>query len=160
MTGQSARYLLGCDIGGTFTDFILLDERSGQVTVEKMLTTPQDPSIGVINGIRSLALSAPDSRKGTRRLVHATTLAANAVIERKGAKTALLATSGFRDLLELRRHVRIKNSELWNDPPMPLVERYLRVPISERIWSDGRVIIPVEIQEVERTIDFLREEQV
>ena len=160
MTGQSAKYSLGCDIGGTFTDFILLDERSGQVTVEKMLTTPQDPSIGVINGIRSLALSVPGSRKGTRRLVHATTLAANAVIERKGAKTALLATSGFRDLLELRRHVRIKNSELWNDPPMPLVERYFRVPISERIWSDGRVIIPVDIQEVERTIDFLREEQV
>ena len=114
---------VGCDIGGTFTDFVILDEASGEIFVEKSLTTPADPSIGLLDGLTVLGRVAPGYAARTRRFAHATTLIANAVIERKGARTALLTTRGFRDVLELRRHVRVTTYELWVDPPAPLVER-------------------------------------
>jgi len=142
---------VGCDIGGTFTDFVVLDEASGEIFVEKALTTPADPSIGLLDGLGALGRAAPGYAARTRRLAHATTLIANAVIERKGARTALLATRGFRDVLELRRHVRVTTYELWADPPEPLVERALRLPVSERTWSDGRILTrvdPAEIAEI------------
>ena len=151
---------MGCDVGGTFTDLVILNEGSGEITIRKVVTTPADPSEGVINGVRSLDNSVPHYKNNTRRFIHATTLVANAVIERKGAKTALLVTRGFRDLLELRRHVRIKNTELWNDPPEPLVPRYLRIPVTERTYSDGRILTPVDPQEVRQIVRLLKEEEI
>ena len=150
----------GCDIGGTFTDFVVLDEASGEIFVEKSLTTPADPSIGLLDGLGALDRATPGYTARTRRFAHATTLIANAVIERKGARTALIATRGFRDVLELRRHVRVTTYELWADPPEPLVERALRLPVSERTWSDGRILAPVDPAEVAEIAVVLRREGV
>ena len=151
---------VGCDIGGTFTDFVVLDEASGEIFVEKALTTPADPSIGLLDGLGALGRAAPGYAARTRRLAHATTLIANAVIERKGARTALLATRGFRDVLELRRHVRVTTYELWADPPEPLVERALRLPVSERTWSDGRILTRVDPAEIAEIAAVLHREGV
>jgi N-methylhydantoinase A len=151
---------VGCDIGGTFTDFVVLDEATGGIFLEKVLTTPADPSVGLLEGLASLGRAVPGYAARTRRFAHATTLIANAVIERKGARTALLATRGFRDVLELRRHVRVTTYELWADPPEPLVPRALRLPVNERTWSDGRILAPVDPAEIEEIAAVLRRERV
>ena len=151
---------VGCDIGGTFTDFVVLDEQTGDIFVEKGLTTPADPSVGLLDGLRTLEGATPGYAGRTRRFAHATTLVANTVIERKGARTALLTTRGFRDVLELRRHVRVTTYELWVDPPEPLVERALRLPVTERTWSDGRILAPVRRDEVVEIAEILRRERV
>ena len=129
---SASEYRLGVDVGGTFTDFVLQDESSGDIHIAKSLTTYPDPSTGILEGLVALDAPCPDHVTRTRHIAHATTLIANAVIERKGARTALLATKGFRDVLELRRHVRVTNFELWADPPEPLVPRWLRLPINAR----------------------------
>jgi N-methylhydantoinase A len=149
-------YRLGCDVGGTFTDFVLFDEASGEFHVEKRLTTPADPSIAILEGLGAFAAVDRDHVAKTHRIAHATTLIANAVIERKGARTALLATRGFRDVLELRRHVRVTTYELWSDPPEPLVPRRLRLPVDERTYSDGKVLRAPERDDVERAVALLR----
>ena len=148
-----ARYRAGCDIGGTFTDFVLLDEDSGAVRVGKRLTTPDDPSVALLAGFAAFEAEAPGYPRATARLAHATTLVANAVIERKGARTALLCTAGFRDVLELRRYVRVTTYELFADPPEPLVPRALRLPVHERIRADGSVLRAVEPQEIAAIAD-------
>ena len=151
---------VGCDIGGTFTDFVVLDEVTGEIFIEKDLTTPADPSEGLLEGLRTLEGAAPGYTARTRRIAHATTLVANTVIEKKGARTALLTTRGFRDVLELRRHVRVTTYELWVDPPPPLVERALRLPVTERTWSDGRILDPVDPAEVAELARVIRREGV
>jgi N-methylhydantoinase A len=149
-------FRVGCDIGGTFTDFVLFNESTGEVFVEKGLTTPSDPSIEIMAGLAALDRIARGYAGDTRFIAHATTLIANAVIERKGARTALLTTRGFRDVLELRRHVRVTTYELWADPPEPLVPRFLRIPVAERTASDGRVITPVDRAEIDAIVQRLR----
>ena len=156
MSAREAAYRLGCDVGGTFTDFVLYDERSGAIHVEKCLTTPSDPSVGILEGLRPFGSIDAQHVARTRRIAHATTLVANAVIERKGACTALLTTRGFRDVLELRRHVRVTTYELWADPPVPLVPRHLRIPIDERTYSDGIVLRPVQPEEIEAAVALMR----
>lgn len=151
-------FRVGCDIGGTFTDFVLLDEGAGQVFIEKRLTTPGDPSVGVLDGLRTLQRDCPGYVSRTRRIAHATTLVANAVIERKGARCALLCTHGFRDVLEVRRHVRVTTYELWVDPPEPLVPRFLRIPVTERTYGDGQILTKVDPEEVKRIAAFLLRE--
>ena len=153
-------YVVGSDIGGTFTDLALLNEVTGEVTIAKVVTSPADPSRSVLAGVEALGRDEPGYVSRAAEFIHATTLVANAVIQRKGARTALLATRGFRDVLELRRHVRVKNTEMWNDPPDPLVPRYLRVPVTERVYSDGRVLTPLDEDEVRRIADFLSQESV
>ena len=160
MVKRDAFYKVATDIGGTFTDLILLEPDSLEITIEKVLTTPADPSDGVITGLRALAKDRPGYIKGTSEFIHATTLVVNAVVERKGAKTALLCTRGFRDVLELRRHLRVSSFEMWNDPPEPLVPRYLRIPITERTYSDGRVLASVTPEEVQRLVGLLTDEEI
>jgi len=143
-------YRLGCDIGGTFTDFVLINTRSGQVHTAKRLTTPADPSLAMLMGLEQLRRSVPDYSSATERLAHATTLVANAVVERTGAKTALLCTLGFRDVIELRRYVRVTTYELFADPPLPLVRRSLRLPVNERTRADGSVLKAVDSAEIAR----------
>lgn len=155
-----AVFRVGCDIGGTFTDFVLIDETSGRVHIDKRLTTYPDPSVGMLHGLRGLERAVPGYVRGTRRIAHATTLVANAVIERKGARTALLCTRGFRDVLEVRRRVRVTTYELWVDPPEPLVPRALRLPVTERTYSDGQVLTKVNPEEIERLAALLRREGV
>ena len=160
MSLGSEAYVVGSDIGGTFTDLALLNEATGEVTIAKVVTDPADPSTSVLAGVEALGGGEPGYVSRTSEFIHATTLVANAVIQRRGAKTALLATRGFRDIIELRRHVRVKNTEMWNDPPAPLVPRYLRIPVTERIYSDGRVLVPLDEDEVRRIAAFLSRESV
>ena len=156
MDRGSARYRVACDIGGTFTDFVLYDEASGALHIEKRLTTPEDPSAGALAGLGAFDAVDLDHVAYTRRIAHATTLIANTVIERKGARTALLTTKGFRDVLELRRHVRVTTYELWEDPPEPLVPRRLRLGVDERTAADGTVLKPVERDEISKFAEQLR----
>jgi len=149
-------FRLGCDVGGTFTDFVLFDVTSGQIHIDKHLTTPADPSVGILTGLKGFSRVAEDHVARTRLVAHATTLVANAVIERKGAKTALLTTRGFRDVLELRRHVRVTTYELWSDPPKPLVPRELRLPIDERTYSDGSILRPVKREEIQDALQHMQ----
>ena len=154
------RYRVGCDIGGTFTDFVLLDQGTGDIVIGKCLSTPRDPSEGMMTGLEALKSQAGDYFPAITQIAHASTLVANAVIERKGARCALLCTKGFRDVLEVRRHVRVTTYELWSDPPEPLVPRYLRLPIDERVYSGGEVAKPVDPGEIAGVAEDLKAEGV
>lgn len=153
-------YRLGVDVGGTFTDFVLLDETDGAIHIAKSLTTPADPSVGVLAGLRAFDDPCPGHIAATSRIAHATTLVANTVIERKGAVTALLTTKGFRDILELRRHTRVTTYELWEDPPTPLVPRWLRLPVDERVFADGAVLKPVPRDDIAAAVEVMQREGV
>src|SRR5262245_33164066 len=153
-------YRVGCDIGGTFTDFVLINTTSGKVHTAKRLTTPADPSLAMLMGLEQLSRRVPEYSSSTERLAHATTLVANAVVERTGAKTALLCTAGFRDVIELRRYVRVTTYELFADPPPPLVRRSLRLPVNERIRADGSLLKAVDGDEIARIAAQLAAEEV
>jgi N-methylhydantoinase A len=135
---------LGVDIGGTFTDLVLVDDTTGALRVGKVLTTPKDPAHAVEHGIQALLGDAGIAPSAIGAVVHGTTLATNALIERKGARTGLLTTRGFRDALEIRREGRYDMYDLFIDPPAPLVPRHLRREVSERLLADGSVAQPLD----------------
>ncbi len=139
-----ATYRLGVDIGGTFTDLVVIDEASGAVRVGKLLTTPKDPAQGVETGIVRLLEEMGASPRAVGSLIHGTTLATNALIERKGARTALITTRGFRDALEIGREGRYDMYDLFIDPPSPLAPRHLRREVDERLLADGSVMKPLD----------------
>jgi N-methylhydantoinase A len=147
---MSARF--GVDIGGTFTDLVVVDETTGAIRVGKVLTTAKDPAHGVEQGVQSLLDEARVDPARVRAVVHGTTLATNALIERKGARTALLTTAGFRDALEIRREGRYDMYDLLIDPPAPLVPRHLRREVSERLLPDGSVLRPLDEAAARRVI--------
>ena len=124
MTNET--YRLGCDIGGTFTDFVLVNDETGEFRINKCLTTPGDPSDAVEQGIRELLERTPGFMPKISELIHGTTLVINAIIERKGSKTGLITTRGFRDVLELGRELRYDAYDIFAEYPLPLVPRYLR----------------------------------
>ena len=150
---MSAR--LGVDIGGTFTDLVVVDERTGAIRVGKVLTTAKDPAHGVEHGVQSLLDEARVAPATVRTVVHGTTLATNALIERKGARTALLTTEGFRDALEIRHEGRHDMYDLLIDAPAPLVPRHLRREIPERLLPDGTVLRPLDEAAARRVIGEL-----
>ena len=113
------RARLGVDIGGTFTDIVVVDETTGAVRVGKVLTTPKDPAHGVEGGVQALLGEAGVAAASVRAIVHGTTLATNALIERKGARTGLLTTAGFRDAVEIGREGRYDMYDLFIDQPAP-----------------------------------------
>ena len=143
-----ASYRLGCDIGGTFTDFALVNDETGEFQINKCLTTPADPSDAVEEGIRGLLERVPGFMPHIDEIIHGTTLVINAIIERKGAKTALLTTRGFRDVLELGREIRYDAYDIFAEYPEPLVPRSYRREVSERISADGRVLMKLNSAEV------------
>ena len=144
-SGVSGRYYrLGCDIGGTFTDFVLLDERTGKIHINKCLTTPSDPSDAVEQGIRELDEDIGGFVNEIDEIIHGTTLVINAIIERKGAKTGLITTKGFRDVLELGREIRYAPYDVFAEFPEPLVQRRFRLEVDERVRSDGSVLIAMD----------------
>ncbi len=149
-------YRLGCDIGGTFTDFVLLNDRAGQFYVYKCLTTSTDPSDAVEQGIRALLDQIPGKKPDIDEIIHGTTLVINAIIERKGAVTGLITTRGFRDVIELGRELRYDAYDIFAEYPPPLVPRRLRLEVDERITSDGRVIQRLDRQEVRVALAELR----
>ena len=146
---------LGIDIGGTFTDLALLDEATGEVRFGKTLTTYGDPTDGIIAGMREVLAEAGVQAADVTNVVHGTTLVTNAVIERKGAKTALITTAGFRDVLELGRELRYDIYDLNIVMPEPLVPRDLRVGVAERIDAQGLVRTPLAEDELARVADGL-----
>jgi len=141
---EEKTYLLGCDIGGTFTDFALIDAAGGALIIEKCLTTPSDPALGVMQGLDLLAQQVPDLLQKVDTFIHGTTLVINAILERKGAKTALITTQGFRDILAMRREERYDRDDLFQVFPEPLVPRSRRVGIPERVAANGAVLIPLD----------------
>ncbi len=139
------QYALGIDIGGTFTDIVVYDAARGVSSAHKELTTPDAPHRGVISGIRKLFDAQSIACKEVSRVVHATTLFTNALIERKGAPTGLITTAGFRDTLEMRREHKYELYNLFMELPQPLVRRSLRLEAPERIGPDGKIEQPLDV---------------
>ncbi|UCF91569.1 MAG: hydantoinase/oxoprolinase family protein [Desulfobacterales bacterium] len=150
-------YRLGCDIGGTFTDFVLVNDETGEFQINKCLTTPADPSDAVEEGIREFLKRCPGFMPAVDEIIHGTTLVINAIIERKGARTGLITTKGFRDVLELGREIRYDAYDIFAEYPQPLIPRYLRLEVSERITSDGRVIQDLDLAEARHMLSELRD---
>src|ERR1700719_1420572 len=149
---------LGVDIGGTFTDVAL--EVGDKRYTAKGLTTPRAPEDGVLAIARSVIAEAGIAPPDVRLIIHGTTLATNALIERKGAKTALLTTEGFRDVVEIRHENRFEQYDLNIDLPPPLVPRRLRLPVRERIDAQGEVLVPLDEASVSAAINTLAAQQV
>ena len=149
---QRAR--LAADIGGTFTDVVL--EHAGRRHSAKVLTTPRAPEEGMLEGIARVLDDAALRPRDVGVLIHGTTLATNALIERKGAKTALLTTAGFRDVLEMGYEKRYEHYDLELELPAPLVPRELRFPIEERVTAKGAIRTPLSEKSLERTIQELK----
>lgn len=141
-------YRLAIDIGGTFTDLVLLDESSGVLHGHKILTTPGTPEEGALRGLDELCTRADITPAQITTLIHATTLITNAIIERTGARTALLTTEGFRDTLEMGKEQRYDIYDLFLKYPEPLVPRRWRVEVRERITRDGEIRVPLDLDEV------------
>jgi len=154
---RNPQYRLGCDIGGTFTDFVLVNGDTGEFQINKCLTTPGDPSDAVEQGILELLEREPGFMPKIDEIIHGTTLVINAIIERKGAKTGLITTKGFRDVLELGREIRYDAYDIFAEYPLPLVPRSLRFEVTERITSDGRVIQDLEEKDVQKVLSELLE---
>jgi N-methylhydantoinase A len=156
-------YRIGVDVGGTFTDLVAVDEL-GRASLAKVPSTPEDPSIGVLDGLGSLAaglgFELPALLAQTERIVHGTTVATNALLEHKGAKVGLLTTEGHRDVIEMREGLKDDRYNLRLPPPEQLVPRRLRLGVRERLRADGRVEIPLDAASLDRAIDELVEEDV
>ena len=137
-------YSIAIDIGGTFTDIVLMDQSRGELAVAKVLTSYPDPSKAVLVGVRDLLIGRGIQPKAVGRVIHGTTLVTNTLIERKGAHTALLTTEGFRDALEIGREGRYDIYDLGLVLPEPLVERRLRLEVGERMDARGEVLLPLD----------------
>ena len=144
----SSRYRIGFDIGGTFTDFILLDSLRSEIRLHKCLTTPHDPSVGALQGLAELLHAASLDLADIADVVHGTTLVTNALIERSGARLGLITTRGFRDILEMGTEQRYDIYDLFLQFPDPLVPRRHRLEVAERMDRDGNVLTPLDPAEV------------
>ena len=145
-------YRIGFDIGGTFTDFVLLDRRRDTIRLHKCLTTPQDPSVGALAGLAELVDTAGIALAQVADIVHGTTLVTNAIIERRGATLGLLTTAGFRDVLEMGTEQRYDIYDLFLKFPAPLVPRKRRLEIPERMTHDGTIVVPLDLGAVRRAV--------
>jgi N-methylhydantoinase A len=156
-------YRIGIDVGGTFTDLVAIDE-SGAATLAKVPSTPDDPSLGVLEGLAALAAKLGRDRAAllgeTERIVHGTTVATNALLEHKGARTGLLTTEGHRDVVEMREGLKDDRYNLRLPPPEQLVPRHLRLGVRERMRSDGRVEMPLDPISLLQAIDSLKQARV
>ena len=148
-------YRLGCDIGGTFTDFVLLNDQTGEIKTGKCLTTPRDPSDAVEEGIRTLEATTPGFVEKLDELIHGTTLVINAIIERKGARAGLITTKGFRDILEIAREIRYAPYDIFAEFPKPLIPRRYRIEVDERMRSDGSILKALDPEEARQAVRAL-----
>ncbi|MBT6278297.1 MAG: hydantoinase/oxoprolinase family protein [Chromatiales bacterium] len=155
---------LGVDVGGTFTDLVLVDDASGAIHLNKVPTTPEDPSIGTIDGALELCTQAGVSPRDVGQFFHGTTIATNIVLEHNGARTGMLTTEGYRDIIHIARHKRPLNFSIQQDLPWqkyPLVRRRYRLPITERILApDGAVQKPLDEAQVRTAVRKLKEAEV
>ncbi len=153
---------IAIDVGGTFTDIVLIDDASGQIDYTKVLTTHENLAEGVIGGIDKMLGMVGTSFDQVEYMVHGTTIGTNALIERKGARTGLITTEGMRDVLEIGRIERPDAGlyDIFVDTPAPLVPRYLRWDVRERVGVDGQVVIPLDEDTAREAVRFLREQAV
>src|SRR5580704_1486068 len=143
------RYLAGADVGGTFTDLALYDAQARTLTLNKLLTTPDDPARAILEGLAAMAARAES-------VVHGTTLVTNALIERRGEPVGLITTEGYRDVLEIGNELRYDTFDLQLERPAPLVERRLRRTVPERIGADGSVVLALDEVAVREAAAALR----
>ncbi len=151
-----SRLTMGIDVGGTFTDVICYDQESRRFHVAKVPSTPEDPSRGCVDALNSLDGSSATIQATMQAIVHGTTVATNAIIERKGVRCGLITTRGFRDTLELGRRTRPQAWGLTGSFE-PLISRDLRVEVSERMGADGKVLTPLVEAEVREALKKLLE---
>ena len=156
-------YRIGIDVGGTFTDFVVASEGENP-RYFKTPSTPHDPSEGVMAGLQDAAAAFDLSLEGfldqTELVIHGTTVATNTLVERKGSKVGLITTEGFRDLLEMREGLKEDRYNLRMTPMEPLVPRYLRLGVSERVRSNGAVETPLDEESLEQALEYFRKEGV
>ena len=150
---QDGRYSCAFDIGGTFTDFVLLDRQSQKLHLHKTLTTPCDPAKGAIEGLEQLLDKAAIGFSDLSLAAHGTTLVTNLVIERRGARTALITTEGFRDIIEFGTEQRYDVHDIFLKFPDPIVPRSRRYEVTERMSHAGDVIQPVNLDQVASIMD-------
>src|SRR6478609_2940187 len=152
-------FRIGVDVGGTYTDLVATDE-SGRVVFAKSPSTPADQSLGVMAGLDELArrlnVTRAEMLAATDRLVHGTTVATNALLERKGAKVALLTTEGHRDVIEMREGLKDNRYDLRSPPPHPLVPRERRFGVRERLKANGEVATPLDDRSLDDAIAAIR----
>ncbi|MEN9763245.1 MAG: hypothetical protein RI906_3071 [Pseudomonadota bacterium] len=145
-------YRIGIDIGGTFTDFALFDDIRREVVTHKALTTPARPEEAVLEGIQALCDLAGVPLSKVSMVVHGTTLVTNAAIERRGAPTAMLVTRGFRDIPDIALEQRYDLYDMRIRFPQPLVPRYLRIEVEERVGWDGSVRVPLNLSGIQESV--------
>src|SRR5271155_75614 len=154
---------VGVDTGGTFTDFIVIDE-SGRPRVFKTPSIPRAPEQAIINGIQDLAkefrVAVPEFIKNIDLFIHGTTIATNTVIQRSGPKIGIIHTDGFRDILFLRDGFKRDRYNLHQPPPDPFIPRYLRLGVEERVIYTGEVMTPLDEQTVRSAARKLKDEDV
>jgi N-methylhydantoinase A len=148
---------VGIDIGGTFTDLVLIDDASGERAIGKVLTTPDDPSEAVEQGLRGLLEREDVEASRLKTIIHGTTLVTNALIERRGTATALLTTEGFRDAVAIGTEHRYDMYDIFLEKPEPLVPRSLRYGVRERVLDDGSVLRNLDEEQVRVIASELRE---
>ena len=157
--GSSPTFRIGIDIGGTFTDIVVIRD-DGSAATRKVSSTPADYSQGIVEGLADLMAGTTLTGPAIREIIHGTTVATNAILEHKGARTGLITTQGFRDVLEIRR---LRMPELYNllyQKPLPLVQRYLRREVSERMSPQGTVIMPLDEEQVRDVLNYFGREGV
>jgi N-methylhydantoinase A len=141
---MAGKVRIGVDVGGTFTDFVLVDEARDLIFTGKQLTTPDDPSAAIMEGVTRLLLESKIDVGDVHNLVHGTTLVTNTIIERTGAKIGLVTTEGHRDALEMGKEIRYDLYDLFLEAPPTLVPRHLRRTVAERMSPDGEVLLPFD----------------
>src|SRR5439155_7586548 len=151
---------LGVDVGGTFTDLIYVDDEAGEIIVHKLATTPADPSLGTVQGIREVTENAGVSPAALDQVFHGTTIATNIVIEHNGAQVGLITTEGYRDILHIARHKKPLNFSNYQDLPWqryPIVRRRYRLTVPERIVKDGSVLVALDDEKARAQVRRLKE---
>jgi N-methylhydantoinase A/oxoprolinase/acetone carboxylase beta subunit len=154
---------LGVDVGGTFTDLIYVDDEGGSIIIQKVASTPDDPSRGTVQGIRELTERAGVTPADLSQVFHGTTIATNIVIEHNGATVGMITTEGYRDILHIARHKKPLNFSNYQDLPWqryPLVRRRHRLTVPERIAADGQVLVPLDEQRAREQVRRLAEMEV
>lgn len=154
---QRPEWIIGVDVGGTFTDLYAFERASGQLALHKRPSTPDNPAVAILEGLRELAEKAGFEPATVGVLAHGTTVATNALIQRTGAPVAVVTTRNFRDLLEIGRQIRPRLYDLKADQPAPLAAREHRFEVDERVGADGEVVTPLDADSVEAAVEAVRD---
>ena len=150
-------WIVGCDVGGTFTDFYIYAQESGEFFVHKTPSTPDNPARAIVEGLKAACAARGIDPGDVLRLEHGTTVATNCLIQRRGGKVALITTRGFRDLLEIGRQIRPRMFDLQIDQPEALVPREWRIEVDERIHADGSVGRPLDPADLARAVAAVKD---